>query len=199
MTRLSFAAASRDRAALVHGVGQRLLAVDVLAGLEGQHGGRRVVVVGRGDQHRVDVLLVEQLAVIDHEAGLGESLAHLAGAVLVHVAQGHDFGSPGLDELIDVPASLALDADDAHVQPLVGRPALAKAREPATQKPAPTAAVCCRNSRRVLVRDMDDPPEYCPEGISTVATGGKPVVADGPSLVFLSCEGGGTPSLRRGR
>ena len=43
-------------------VRQRLLAVHVLAGLAGHDRGDRVPVVGRGDDDRVDVLAIEELA-----------------------------------------------------------------------------------------------------------------------------------------
>ena len=41
---------------------QRLLDVDVLAGAQRRDGHERVPVIGRGDDHRVDVLAVEHLA-----------------------------------------------------------------------------------------------------------------------------------------
>ena len=57
---------------LVDVVRQRLLAIDVLAGPHGRHGDHRMRVVGRGDHHAVDVLLlVEHLAVVGVELGLG--------------------------------------------------------------------------------------------------------------------------------
>ena len=43
---------------------QRLLDVDVLAGVGRVDGDLRVPVIGRGDQHRIEVLLLEQLAVV---------------------------------------------------------------------------------------------------------------------------------------
>ncbi len=50
---------------LVHRMGQRLLAVDVLAGTHRQDRGRRMMMIGRRDQHRLDVLLlVDHLAII---------------------------------------------------------------------------------------------------------------------------------------
>ena len=54
-------------------VGQRLLAVDVLALLHGRDGRDRVVMVGRGDHHGVDPLvqLVEHLAEVAEPLGLG--------------------------------------------------------------------------------------------------------------------------------
>jgi len=49
-----------QHARLVDVMGQRLLAEDMLAGLHRRHRDHRVSVVGRGDEHRVDVLLFFQ-------------------------------------------------------------------------------------------------------------------------------------------
>ncbi len=56
------------------GVGQRLLTVDVLASLDGRHRNHGVGVVGRPDDHRVDLLvhLVEHLAVVLVHLGVRE-------------------------------------------------------------------------------------------------------------------------------
>ena len=50
-------------------VAQRLLHVDVLARLAAPERGRHVPMVGRGDDHGVDRLVVEHLAEILHAAG----------------------------------------------------------------------------------------------------------------------------------
>jgi len=42
----------------------------MFAGLEGPDGGERVPVVGRGDDDRIDVAVVEDAPTILHEAGL---------------------------------------------------------------------------------------------------------------------------------
>ena len=52
---------------------QRLLAEDVLAGLQGLDGDLHVPVVGRDDAHHVDVLAIEHLAVV--AVGVGLALA----------------------------------------------------------------------------------------------------------------------------
>ena len=67
---------------LVDRVRQRLLAVDVLAALDGGHGGHRVGMVGRGDDDRVDLLvhLVEHLAEVAELLGLGIVLEGVGGA-----------------------------------------------------------------------------------------------------------------------
>ena len=60
-----------DRLPLVQVVGQRLLDVDVLAGGAGVDGHRHVPVVGAADQDGVDVLAVEELAIVLGGDGLG--------------------------------------------------------------------------------------------------------------------------------
>jgi hypothetical protein len=47
------------------GVGHRLLAEDVLALLHGSHGDGCMEMVGRADDHTIDLLLLEQLAIVD--------------------------------------------------------------------------------------------------------------------------------------
>ena len=59
-----------DAAGLVDRVGHRLFAVDVLAGLHGVDRHLGVPVVGRGDQDDVDVLVVEDLAIVLGDAVL---------------------------------------------------------------------------------------------------------------------------------
>jgi hypothetical protein len=51
-----------DRQRLGDGQRQRLLAVDVLAGLERLDGHLRVPVVGRGDEHAIEGLVVDEVA-----------------------------------------------------------------------------------------------------------------------------------------
>ncbi len=60
-------------------VGQGLLAVDVLAMADGRDGRDRMVMVGRGDHHGIDLLvqLVEHLAEIVERFGLGMVLQAL--------------------------------------------------------------------------------------------------------------------------
>jgi hypothetical protein len=102
-------------------VGQRLLAIDVLAGRAGidEHGA--VPVVRRGDQDRVDILALEQLPVV-HEGD--DVAADLFGDLLevgpVDVAHG-DHGAVGIasQNALHVGAARS-GADDAHLNPVVG-------------------------------------------------------------------------------
>ena len=56
---------------------QRLLAVDILAGLHGGNGHERVPVVDRGADHGVDVLAFEQPSEVGVALGIGEVLLSL--------------------------------------------------------------------------------------------------------------------------
>ncbi len=110
-------------AALVDGVGQRLLAVDVLAAFHSGDRGHRVVMVGRGHHDGVDLLvqLVEHLAEVAELRGLGMVVEGADDAVVapVDVAEGHDIVAAGHRAHV-APAHRA-DADAGDVQLLAGR------------------------------------------------------------------------------
>ena len=79
---LCLRAASASRRASSTRVGQRLLAVDVLAALDRRHRDDGVHVVGRADDDRVDVLLlVEHLAEVLVPLRLGNFVEDLGGGV----------------------------------------------------------------------------------------------------------------------
>ena len=102
---LVLARGGEHRLALDHVDADRLLHVDVGAGLDGGDHRQGVPVVGRGDQDDVEVLLLEHLAVVgvgprrllrglargDHLGGLGEHL-------LVDVAERDDLDRRDLDQ-----------------------------------------------------------------------------------------------------
>ena len=104
-------------------VGQRLLAEDVLAVVDGADGGRGMVVIGRGDQDHVEVLvaLVEHLAIVVEDLGFGrvlDALVHdLGNSLLVHVHQGDEVFAERTAHAV---AAHARCADHRHAQ-LVGR------------------------------------------------------------------------------
>jgi hypothetical protein len=114
-----------DHPGFVNGMSQGLLAVDVLAELQGHHRDDRVEVIGRGDHHRVDVLLLfEHSAEIDVGLGAGERFEGALEVVLLDVAEGHDvFGG----ETADVARAHAADADAGNVE-LFARRGLAGAQ-----------------------------------------------------------------------
>ena len=108
--------------AFLDAVRQRLLAVDVLAGLAGQDGRNPVPVVGRGDHDRVDVFAVEHPAKI--AVGLRRSARRRLGPVevgLVDVADRRDLDLRKLLECIDQAGPHAADADEAQHDLLAGR------------------------------------------------------------------------------
>ena len=115
-----------EHLALVDRQRQRLLAVDVLARLHGVDADLGVPVVGRADDDGVDVLAVEELAVVLVDVGLpfADVLVSLARSAcrLVDVADGEEVavagGPPG------VARALATGADQAEAGPIVLGPGL---------------------------------------------------------------------------
>ena len=109
----------------------RLLDVDVGPGLDGRDHRQRVPVVGRADQHDVEVLLLEHLAIVavgarrllrrlprrDQLGGLGEHPA-------VDIAQRDDLDRRDLDQPEEVGLAVPAGADQAdalpHVHQLTG-------------------------------------------------------------------------------
>ena len=129
-----------QHAGLVDRPGQRLLHVDVLAQLHGRLGDHGVGVVGRGDDHAVDILLLfEHLAIIGVALRLAVSLLKLdggwvrlaiaapgsAGHGRVHVPEVHigqrDDVLPPVHDLGRVGRALAAAADDGDVDRLARR------------------------------------------------------------------------------
>ena len=98
---------------------KRLLAIDMLAPLDGLHGREGVVMIGRRDHHAVNLLhLVQHPAVIRELLRLGILLEDVRRVLLVHVAQGHDVLAL---HLAQVGPALPADTDAGEVQLLVGR------------------------------------------------------------------------------
>jgi len=122
------ASSSDHGSALVDRHASRLFDVHVLAGLTGMDGLYAVPVVGRGDQHRVDVGAFEQVTVIAvRRDSLPRSVHGGSQSAFVHVAHRSNLGLALLLELqhigqVNVPHPT--HADVADHQPLVGpRPA----------------------------------------------------------------------------
>ena len=76
-------------------VGQGFLAKDVLAVVDGTDGSRGMVMIGGGDEDHVEVVvaLVEHLAIVEEDLGLGQvldALPHdLGDVLLVHVSHSY--------------------------------------------------------------------------------------------------------------
>ena len=102
-----------------HRVRQRLLAVDVLAQPHGRHRRRRMVMVGRRDDHGVDGRpeLIQQLSIIEEPLGFLELRGLRIEPLLIDVAHAHD--PPVMTGLLAVAAALTPDPDASDVQHLV--------------------------------------------------------------------------------
>jgi hypothetical protein len=117
----------RENETLRNVLGARLLAIHVLAGLGRLHGHRRMPIRSRRDQHRVDVVAVEQLAkVAMHVAVFGSVSAvdHLfdeRAAGLLHIAHGRTLDVRAIQKAAEVVHAAAADADAAQQNPLARR------------------------------------------------------------------------------
>jgi hypothetical protein len=111
--------------ALVDRVHHRLLAVDVLARLEGVDRHLHVPVVGAGHDHRVHVLPGQDLAVV---AGRLEVLAELLPALLeaavVDVGRGHELDPRDLERRLGVALAHAPRAEERDADAVVRRDGL---------------------------------------------------------------------------
>ncbi len=103
---------------------ERLLTIDVLAQLHRHDAGRSVMVIGCGDNDRIDVLaLFEHLAVVFVLGDARILLVSFGGAIVIGVAQRDDIllGAP---RDIDLPLSAGADGRDIEllVRRAAGRP-----------------------------------------------------------------------------
>src|SRR5262249_47944711 len=99
---------------------ERLLDVDVLAGVERVDGDGGVPVVGDTDYGDVDGLGFEELAVIGEGLCGGPSSFRLVDVDAVDVADGGDFGIAGFDEIAGVVAAALAGADQSDLDAVVG-------------------------------------------------------------------------------
>ena len=116
---LVLAGRGEHRLAFEHVDADRLLQIDVGAGLDGGDGVQRVPVVGRADEHDVEVLLLEHLAVVGVGRGgfwlrpLPGDLDRLGEHVLVRIAEGDDLDRRDLHEPPQVALAVPAGADQA--------------------------------------------------------------------------------------
>ena len=104
-------------------VAQRLFEVHILAGLAGGHGDRHVPVGLRGDDHRVDVLVFQQLAEVVIRGDLFATglLAACGQMVRVHVAHGdHPHAGQFHEAGHHLISAAGAAADQGHVDRVVG-------------------------------------------------------------------------------
>ena len=129
--RLKHAAGATNRVGQALRLGDRhrarLLRIHVLAGLGGQHGGRRVPTVAGGDQHCVDVVSRQQLAeVAVGGAGavavlcVGHSLDRLA-PIRPNVGDGREVHARLVEHVTQNKPAAVADANAAQHNPLAGR------------------------------------------------------------------------------
>ena len=115
---------------------QRLLDVDVLAGRAGVDRHRHVPVVGRGDQHGVDVLAGQQLVIVLGGDGLGIGQLLPASRWLSQMSQTAVIRAPGTSASARINClAAAAGADAADVERFVGREAAGRGRVAGQQQP----------------------------------------------------------------
>ncbi len=112
---------------LLHREGHGLFAVDMLSGVHGGDGDGGMPVVRRGDEDRVDVLVVEKFAVVEATFGLvtrllagGERAVH---PLLIDVTDAPDGDVVVLapaEKAAQMPRTHAADADHAETYAVVG-------------------------------------------------------------------------------
>jgi hypothetical protein len=98
--------------------GQRLLAVDVQVAVERPVGDKGMRVIGRADDNRVEVLLLQTLPPIDVSLGLRETLERVRKAFLVDIAQRHNVI---VGQRIVMCQAAAPNTDDRYVEFVAGR------------------------------------------------------------------------------
>ena len=114
-----------QRIALGDVLGERLLAKNVFAVVDGPHGRRGMVVIGGGDQDHVDIVvaLVEQFAIVVKNLRPGrvlDALLHdLGNVLLVHVRQSHELLAQCATHGVGADARRA---DHGHPQLVARRP-----------------------------------------------------------------------------
>ena len=123
-----------ERAGLKHIVRERFFYVYVLADLHRSHGSHRMHVVRRDHGHRVNaaVHLAQHHPKIFISLGLRIALAGVCGALVIHVAQGHDIlerGSRGLVLPARALQHVAASADSRNVEPVTGSPVAGAAKD----------------------------------------------------------------------
>jgi len=81
------------RHAVVDVLYHRLFAIDIFACLHGGNGDRAVPVIGRSDDHCIDIFAIEDFLIVLRREDEGTvDLFHMGQAAVVAVAGGDDFG-----------------------------------------------------------------------------------------------------------
>ena len=118
---LVLAGRGQHRLALGHVDADRLLDVNINAGLDGRDHRQGMPVVGRGDQDDVEVFFLEHLAVVGERArsllrglAVGDDVGGLGQHLLVDVAQRDDLDRRDLDQPEQVALAVPAAADQSH-------------------------------------------------------------------------------------
>jgi hypothetical protein len=97
-------------------VRQWFLAIDVQPSLQGTDASRRMMMIGGGDYHCVELGMVKKLAVIEVLLGIREILTSCVEAARIHIAQSDDVFAGNRCQIRGAPSPYA---DDADVQTVV--------------------------------------------------------------------------------
>ena len=143
-----------DLLAFVDGERERLFAIDVFAGTHGVDGDLGVPVIGRDDGDHVDVVAIEQLAIVFVDVGLAAGFFLAGFGVLgVNVAHGHDVAVRQNALIESLPTVAGADAADPKAVVLALRIGGASdvGRHPSSSalKPAVAAAEVFKKCRRL--------------------------------------------------
>ena len=107
-----------DPAAFCDRASERLLTVGVPPALESKGGGDGMGVIGRGNDDRFNVALVQKAAKVSVGPGGRMLLGGSREELFIHVAEGHDILA---GDIIQVVGALIGDADHSNVELVVGR------------------------------------------------------------------------------
>ena len=109
------------RPPFAHGQRQRLFAIDVLACLASVDADQRMPVVGHGDEHRIEVLAVEQFAEVPVRLATARHPRRPVGQKLgVRIAKSDRPNRRILHDHLEMVAAHPVDADVPEVEPIVG-------------------------------------------------------------------------------
>ncbi len=144
----------RELLGFLDSVAHRLFDVHVFAAVHGFEGDLGVPVIGRGDQHRVDIRTVDDLAIIQRALAFA-LLGVLAGALAVDVAHRDDLAAiialADIGELAREVGTATAYADNADINAVVGADYTARRRFAWTRSERSAShSQRCANLGRVL-------------------------------------------------
>src|SRR5205823_1291840 len=105
---------------VIHGERHGLFLVHVLAGIERGYEMLAMQVLRRGDQYRVDALIVEQISMIQVSLRVWGDLLGVLQALRVNVGERHELSVRTRDGVTNVLHPTVAGPDDAESNPVVG-------------------------------------------------------------------------------